>query len=110
VDVFVLSSLVEGLSLSILEAMAAAKPVVVTDVGGNREIVVDGETGFIVPPKNPAAIAEKVCLLLNDRTLAEDMGKKGRQRVNSFFSKDTMIRNYQELYTRLAPDGQALNV
>jgi glycosyltransferase involved in cell wall biosynthesis len=100
-DVFVLSSLSEGLSLSILEAMAAGKPTVVTDVGGNRESVVDGETGFLVPPRNPEALAEKVCLLLRDRTLAERFGRNGRERIISFFSRERMVRDYEQLYLSL---------
>lgn len=100
-DVFVLSSLAEGLSLSILEAMAAARPTVVTDVGGNREIVVEGETGFLIPPENPSAIAEKTLFLLRNKPLAIAMGKAGRRRVQTHFSRDIMLQNYQELYESL---------
>jgi glycosyltransferase involved in cell wall biosynthesis len=105
-DVFVLSSLTEGLSLSILEAMAAGKPTVVTDVGGNHEIVVEEETGFLVPSENPVVIAEKVCLLLHDRALGREMGRKGRQRTLDLFSREKMVQAYQELYETLAHNGQ----
>lgn len=100
-DVFVLSSLSEGLSLSILEAMAAGKPTVVTDVGGNREIVVDGETGFVVPSGNAGMLAEKVGFLLENRGLGERMGGNGRQRVNSLFSQERMVNDYEKLYKAL---------
>ncbi len=106
-DIFVLSSLAEGLSLSILEAMAAGKPVVVTDVGGNREIVINGETGFVVPPEDPSAIAEKVCLLLQNKEQADRMGERGLWRVKTLFSRDTMVTNYQQLYLSLLQNGQA---
>jgi glycosyltransferase involved in cell wall biosynthesis len=105
-DVFVLSSLTEGLSLSILEAMAAGKPTVVTDVGGNHEIVVEGETGFLIPPENPVAIAEKVCCLLRDRALGLEMGRNGRQRTRDRFSRERMVQAYQELYETLAHNGR----
>ncbi|GAB4345913.1 MAG: glycosyltransferase [Candidatus Abyssubacteria bacterium] len=99
--VFVLSSLTEGLSMSVIEAMAAGAPVVVTDVGGNREIVVDGETGFLVPPRDPEALANKVCLLLRDKALAKQMGENGRKRVESLFSQERMVRDYEQLYLSL---------
>jgi glycosyltransferase involved in cell wall biosynthesis len=101
VDIFVLSSLSEGLSLSILEAMAAGKPTVVTDVGGNREIVVEGETGFLVPSEDAKALAEKVCVLLKDRALAKRMGANGKRRVDSKFSQERMIRDYEDIYSFL---------
>lgn len=105
-DIFVLSSLSEGLSLAILEAMDAGKPTVVTNVGGNPEIVVDGETGFLVPAENPEILAEKVSLLLSDRELGRQMGQNGHQRVLSLFSRERMVQNYQNLYEALVFNGQ----
>jgi glycosyltransferase involved in cell wall biosynthesis len=105
-DIFVLSSLSEGLSLAILEAMDAGKPTVVTNVGGNPEIVVDGETGFLVPAQNPEALTERVSLLLRDRSLSKQMGQKGRQRVLSLFSRERMVQNYQNLYEALVVNGR----
>ncbi|MFH0774231.1 MAG: GT4 family glycosyltransferase PelF [bacterium] len=96
-DIFVLSSISEGLSLSILEAMAMSKPVVTTDVGGNPEIIVDGKTGFLVPPKDPSNLASKI-MLLKDKGLAERMGGEGRRRVEEHFSLEKMIKNYEQLY------------
>lgn len=100
-DVFALSSLSEGLSLSILEAMAAGKPTVVTDVGGNSEIVVEGETGFLVPSEDEKKLAEKVCVLLRDKGLRDRLGKCGQGRVDSLFSQERMLEDYQNLYKAL---------
>jgi len=105
-DIFVLSSLSEGLSLAILEAMEAGKPTVVTNGGGNPEVVVDGVTGFLVPARNPEVLAEKVSLLVRDRSLAQKMGQNGRHRVLSFFSRERMVRDYQNLYEALVFNGR----
>ena len=77
------------------------KPTVVTDVGGNREIVVEGETGFLVPSEDAKALAEKVCVLLKDRALAKRMGTNGKRRVDSKFSQERMIRDYEDIYSFL---------
>jgi len=101
-DVFVLTSLWEGLSVSILEAMASGKPVVTTNIKGNKELVIDGETGFLVPPKKPEQISEKVLTLLRNRTLAQKMGLKGYQRVKKYFNiQDTVDKINQEYVTLL---------
>ncbi|MHC4123086.1 MAG: glycosyltransferase [Planctomycetota bacterium] len=97
-DIFTLSSLMEGVSVSLLEAMAAGKPVVVTNVGGNPEVVVDGETGFLIPPKNPDKTAEAMIKLLKNPELAKRMGNAGRKRVEEKFSLDKMVKGYKELY------------
>ncbi|GAB4544422.1 MAG: hypothetical protein OHK0023_01190 [Anaerolineae bacterium] len=85
-DVMVCSSWFESLSMVALESMAMGKPIVSTRVGGPAETLKDGETGYLVPPKDSAAIAEKVILLLNDADQRERMGKVGRQRVLTHFS------------------------
>lgn len=100
-DIYVCSSISEGLSLAILEAMATGKPIVATNVGGNRELVDDGETGFLVPPGNPVALAEKMMLLLKDKGLRESMGRGGRLKAEKYFSLEKMIENYQHLYAEL---------
>jgi glycosyltransferase involved in cell wall biosynthesis len=104
VDVFASASLSEGLPLSVLEAMAAAKPVVVTDVGGMPEIVRDGETGFVVPVADPAALADRISSLLANPGLAGRLGSAGRRRVGAVFSLDAMVARYRDLY-RQALDG-----
>jgi glycosyltransferase involved in cell wall biosynthesis len=97
-DVFVLPSLSEGLSMAILEAMMAEKPVIATRVGGNPEIVLDGETGLLVPPKDSHALAASLIALLKDRDLATQFGGKGRRRAERQFSLQTMVSAYQSLY------------
>ncbi len=97
-DVFVLPSLSEGLPLSILEALALQKPVVATNVGGVSEIVEDGVTAYLVPPRNPDALSEKILLLLRHPDMAADLGRAGLKRVEEAFSLKKMIHEYQLLY------------
>lgn len=97
-DLFVLPSLFEGMPLSVLEAMAAGKAVVATAVDGTKEIVVHGETGLLVPPKDPVSLGNAICTLLSDRPLRERFGLKGRARVREFFSADVMTEAYKALY------------
>jgi glycosyltransferase involved in cell wall biosynthesis len=100
-DAFVLSSRWEGLPISVLEAMAAAKPVVTTDVGGCSEAVADGETGLVVPPETPQALADALVYLLTRPDEAQRMGEAGRRRVEEHFTVEAMVRQHAELYTRL---------
>ncbi len=96
-DIVVLSSIAtETFSLSVLEAMAMEKPVILTDIGGAREQVVDGENGFIVPPKNPGELANRIKKII-DRDLFVQMGKSSRHRVEMYFSDDNMINRYATL-------------
>jgi glycosyltransferase involved in cell wall biosynthesis len=96
-DAFVLSSDTEGISLTLLEAMAASKPVVATHVGGNPEVIIDGETGFLVAPRDPNAMADKI-LLLSKSELRHQMGQAGRKRVEDHFSIDRMAQEYENIY------------
>jgi glycosyltransferase involved in cell wall biosynthesis len=100
-DVCVLSSTSEGFANSILEYMAAARPVVATDVGGVREALVEGETGFIVAPGDDKAMAERVVSLLKDPARARAMGERGRQTVVEDFSCEAQLRRTEELYDLL---------
>jgi glycosyltransferase involved in cell wall biosynthesis len=97
-DVFVLSSLSEGLSMSILEAMMAGKPIVATNVGGNAELIVNGESGFLVPSENSETLASSIVSLLKDVGRAMQFGENGRRRATSFFSHDKMVEQYCGLY------------
>ncbi|RLB03697.1 MAG: hypothetical protein DRG83_06440 [Deltaproteobacteria bacterium] len=97
-DVYVCSSLREGTSIAILEAMAASKPVVATNVGGNPEVVENGKTGLLVPPRNPQKIAEAIVSLLNDEDRRIRMGEAGLRRVKERFSISKMLREYEEVY------------
>lgn len=101
IDVFVLSSISEGLPLSVIEAMACSKPVVATNVGGLPEIVVPDQTGFLVEPRDSAALADKLIFLLKDKALRNRMGRAGRKVVEDKYSLRTMINNYQNLYEKL---------
>jgi glycosyltransferase involved in cell wall biosynthesis len=96
--VFVLTSLTEGVSLSLLEAGATGIPAVVTDAGGNAEVVEDGVTGFVVPIKRPDIIAEKIDRLLADESLRASMGRLARERIIAHFSLAHMTRRYEALY------------
>ena len=100
-DIFVLSSISEGTSMTVLEAMAMGKPVIATDVGGNSKLVIYGVTGFLVPAKNVGAMAEKITLLLANPPLAKAMGGKGRDNVIKHFSVQEMTRQYEQLYHEL---------
>jgi glycosyltransferase involved in cell wall biosynthesis len=101
VTVSVLPSLSEGLSNVLLESMAAAVPVVATEVGGNPEVVEHGVTGLLVPPRDPAALASSICLLLEKPEAARRFGQSGRQRVAKEFSLERMVKDTEELYLRL---------
>lgn len=107
-DVSVLTSLSEGLSISLLESMNHRLPVVVTHVGGNPEVVVDGETGFLVSPRDPAAFADRVVTLLRDPTLRRRMGDAGRLRIERDFRMSRTAEGYLRVYRTLlaeAPHG-----
>jgi glycosyltransferase involved in cell wall biosynthesis len=97
-DVFCLPSYSEGLSISIMEAMAAGLPVAASRIGGNPELVVDGETGFIFEPFDSVDLADKLAKLLKDAGVRRKMGEAGRRRVLAEFTVEDMVRRYRELY------------
>lgn len=101
VDVSILTSLKEGCSNAILESMAAGKPVVVTDVGGNPELVEDGVNGFVVPSGDAEAIARRVVELLSDDDLRVVMGEAGRRTVAEGFTVERMVEETVGFYTEL---------
>ncbi|MEO5333713.1 MAG: TIGR03088 family PEP-CTERM/XrtA system glycosyltransferase [Magnetococcus sp. YQC-5] len=96
-DLFVLSSLAEGTPLSILEAMAAGLPVVATRVGGVPDLVIEGQTGQLVPPEDPDSLALAMLSYL-DPMLAIRHGSSGRERIKTHFSMDIMVKSYQTLF------------
>ncbi len=100
-DVFVLpSTLPEPFGLVVLEAMASSRPVVATAPGGPSETVADGETGYLVPPSDPAALAAALERLVADPALRARMGSAGRRRVSESFSMDRYVREFEDLYAR----------
>lgn len=97
-DIFVLPSRAEGISNTILEAMASALPVVATRVGGNAELVSEGESGALVPSADPEALADAIVVYLRDAGLRRRHGLAGRGRVEQAFSIDGMIKKYTQVY------------
>jgi glycosyltransferase involved in cell wall biosynthesis len=97
-DAFVLPSLYEGFGIAILEAMAAAKPVVATTVGGIPEFVVPGDTGLLVEPGHATALAEAIERLLCEPERARQMGIRGRERVLAGFQMSTVVRRHEQVY------------
>lgn len=100
-DLFILSSTSEGISMTLLEAMASGKPVVATSVGGNPEVVKNGKTGLLVPSKNPQAMAEAILGLLNDQSKLILFGQRGRERVKEAFCIRKTIKSIENLYENL---------
>ena len=100
-DFFVLSSISEGIPLTLLEAMAMGLPGIATDVGGNREVIVPGETGYLIPVRSPAALAEAVLRLRAEPAGLEGLGQGSRRRVEEVFSLTAMVARYEALYLEL---------
>lgn len=101
-ELFVLSSLYEGLGIVLIEAMALGRPVVSTAVGGTTDVVVDGVTGYLVPPRNPQVLAERVLKLLGDPARRAAFGAAGRERVEREFRAAVADDAMLALYKRLA--------
>ena len=97
-EIFVLPSWIEGLPVTILEAMAARKPVVATSVGGVPELVLDGETGILVPPRDVPGLSKAIESLLDEPDIAHQMGNKGYEYVHQEFSHEKMWTQVQQLY------------
>jgi len=95
------SSFQEGISNSIMEYMVCGLPVICSDSGGNRELVIDGETGFVIPSENVDSFVEKLIFMKNNPNVSRKMGRAGQERVISLFSLERMIRDYEFLYTDL---------
>lgn len=95
------ASLTEGLSNSVLEYMAAGLAIVGTAVGGNPELIEDGVTGFLVPPADSQALADKIWLLLGDQALRERVSQNARQKAERLFSRERQISELEKLYLSL---------
>lgn len=104
-DLFVLPSLFEGLPLTIMEAMAAGKPVIASDIPGIDDEVIQDETGLLVPKESPEALGEAIKSLLSNPEYAKRLGSAGRIRANEEFSAETMIIRLEDLYEELIKTG-----
>ena len=101
-DIFVMSSVTEGLGTSVLDAMACGKPIVATTAGGIPEVVKDGTTGLLVPPRNHDAMAAALVTLLADQEARRAMGAAGQARVRERFSAERMVHDTLAVYRRVA--------
>lgn len=99
-DIFVFPSLTEGLPLVVIEAMATGLPIVASHVGGIPELVVNGETGFLVSPTSKEEIKETIIKLLNNPELRKEMGQIARKRFETHFSLPQMVQKYIEVYEK----------
>lgn len=106
-DVFVLPSHYEGLPISVLEAMAAGKPVIATAVGGTKEVIMHGETGLLVPPRDPVALALAIRTILSDSVLAKRLAAAGMARVRQEFRAETMVERIDQVYDEVLPSSEA---
>lgn len=98
----VLSTYTEGMPNSIMEYMALGKPVIATVGGGTKELVINGETGFLVQAKSPDEVAYKIEYLLNNPEIAEEMGAEGKERITTEFNTEKMTSAYYDLYSKLS--------
>jgi glycosyltransferase involved in cell wall biosynthesis len=109
-DIGILCSHEEGFSNAILEGMAAGLPMVVTQVGGNAEAVIDGETGLVVPPRDTESLATAILRLANDPSLRARFGAAGRRRVVEQFGLQRFVRSHRALYDALRAGRQTVDV
>ena len=105
VDFSVLSSVKEGLSNTVLESMAAGRAMIATDVGGNAEVIVEGETGYLVPARDPAALSQAIARLAVSDERIREFGRLGKDRVHDLFSVERMVERTQGLYLSISSAG-----
>lgn len=98
IDIFAHPSINEGMSIVMMEAMAFGKPLVATRVGGTPELVIDKQTGFLVPPQDSEALSEALIRLIDDRDLACKMGQNAQERIRDNFTIQKTVRDYERLY------------
>ncbi len=107
-DVFVTTPWYEPFGITPLEAMACGLPVIGSSVGGIKMTVADGHTGYLVPPRDPAALADRLAVLLSDRQLCSSMGLRGRQRAARWFTWDRVTRSIERLYVDVVQQAGAV--
>jgi len=100
-DIFILASVVEGFPNVLLEALAMAKPVVATRVGGVPELIESGQNGILIPPQNGNALSEAVLSLLKAPERAKAMGQRGEEKIRKNFTLERMLDQYEALYLSL---------
>lgn len=100
-DIFVLPSLLEGLPLSVMEAMSASKPVIGTNIDGINDLITDRENGLLVPAEDPGALADAINLLLSDGHLAERIAASARDTIDRSFSSEKMIKGITDIYSEI---------
>ena len=108
-DILVLPSLREPFGLVSLEAMAMEKPVIATNTGGSPEVIINGKTGLLVPPRDSYALSSAIIRLLTDKELAKRMGAAGRKRAMNFFSVESTIFSVQEMYSKILENCRSNN-
>jgi glycosyltransferase involved in cell wall biosynthesis len=100
-DVYLLSSLSEGTSMTLLEAMSLSKPCVVTDAGGNPEVIINGENGFVTPNNNADKFAKGIIQVINARKENNDLGMASKNRFDALFSENNMNKQYRTIYSTI---------
>jgi glycosyltransferase involved in cell wall biosynthesis len=105
-DIFVLPSQAEGISNTILEAMATGLPVIATEVGGNTELIKAGETGLLVPPSNPELLAKAILALVINKQKRLELGKNAHQSILDNFTIQVMVNNYTAVYDSVLVKGK----
>jgi glycosyltransferase involved in cell wall biosynthesis len=93
---------------SVLEAMASGLPVIATNVGGTPEVVIDNKTGFLIPPKDPGAIAEKIMYIIEHPNFAQQIGQNARAYVEEKFSVKSMVKKTDELFETIISENLRL--
>lgn len=106
-DIFVLTSLWEGLPVAVLEALAAGKPVVATDTGGVEEVVTEGENGFLVGRKDVIGTSERIIRLLSEPELLRRMSEKARASISSSYQQQEMVSQTEALYALALGQGKS---
>ena len=99
-DLFCLPSLWESFGLVLLEAMAHARPIVATEVGGIPDVITHGETGLLVPSEDPVSLSKAIVYLLTHPEIAQEMGRKGQARLTERFTLERMVQQHEGLYLK----------
>jgi glycosyltransferase involved in cell wall biosynthesis len=100
-DIYLLSSFSEGTSMTLLEAMSLCKPCVVTDVGGNSEVIIDSENGFVSPNDNEIIFAKNIIGTVKSIKIDNRLGEASKNRFDDYFAEQTMNKQYQGLYQQI---------